>query len=854
MWKTFNKKIKKRTEGVISIFLCLIISPFVILASSLVELARYQEQVELQREIIECAGTSTLADYDKYLNDRFALLGLSNEVNISDTFAKYYAENTNISETQAQSYIKSIIGELSLDNNEVLKQQILDYSSTVGMAKFVAEDLNIEELLSKLDKMGGLGDFADKAEKIAKACDALADVVEKVEELENQFKKIKTSIETVETKVNGLGGELQSIYNDAKEVFGLTGDFDINNIGSLITSDNAGKVLALANRIKGLNNSINGIKSEIDNVKSNINDLETKYNDVITALDNANSKIRAIRTSGSSKSTATAASEKVDTVSGNEARQYEKMSEAIKGAVDEAYNGFKRDCKQTIENTMNDLVSDLNDALTIEFSDDATSLTTLISDIKKISNEGVSPQDALSEESIEFIKKICKPLIEELKKPSPNLADISVNAVKNFVKNEITGLKNQVQQIPNRMMEAVKEATKSLKDGINNSLIKQLQDLVSTLKSLTGVNLLANDKLNARVTALSGIDPARDGIDEMLEDIDKAINQLKNSTASGNIVGILRAMASFMNSIKGLFKHLNQTINEKITGLKELATGGITNAYDKFLLIAYATGVFSCRSDFDLKGNLKNGNDTMITGYKYADIPFGGNKSNKMFRGAELEYLLYNSQDEVANQVAAFWDIYFIRLVCDLIPVFIDPDPQVAALAGAASIGAFLVYLIVIMLEPLLDTMVIVNGGDVSFIKTKAYCTATGIGDFIKDIGDGLSDVLKNELKNRISSLDDGSSASLDKSDDTGDKTSKPFVVKYKGYLALNMFFKPENKLLGNTKNLITLEAKQKNGEGFTLKKSYTQLGTDMNPQLSYLFKLYEEYVSSGNFKTSVSY
>ena len=301
MWKTFNKKIKKRTEGVISIFLCLIISPFVILASSLVELARYQEQVELQREIIECAGTSTLADYDKYLNDRFALLGLSNEVNISDTFAKYYAENTNISETQAQSYIKSIIGELSLDNNEVLKQQILDYSSTVGMAKFVAEDLNIEELLSKLDKMGGLGDFADKAEKIAKACDALADVVEKVEELENQFKKIKTSIETVETKVNGLGGELQSIYNDAKEVFGLTGDFDINNIGSLITSDNAGKVLALANRIKGLNNSINGIKSEIDNVKSNINDLETKYNDVITALDNANSKIRAIRTSGSSK-------------------------------------------------------------------------------------------------------------------------------------------------------------------------------------------------------------------------------------------------------------------------------------------------------------------------------------------------------------------------------------------------------------------------------------------------------------------------------------------------------------------------------------------------------------------------
>ena len=66
-----KQKIKKAVTGSISIFLCLLMTPFLSAALALVEYARYQEVIELTDELYEIVGVSTMSNYDSYLHGRF---------------------------------------------------------------------------------------------------------------------------------------------------------------------------------------------------------------------------------------------------------------------------------------------------------------------------------------------------------------------------------------------------------------------------------------------------------------------------------------------------------------------------------------------------------------------------------------------------------------------------------------------------------------------------------------------------------------------------------------------------------------------------------------------------------------
>ena len=77
------------TRGAISLLLACLLLPFFSLAAVLVEAGRYQSAVKSLDGALGSSTISTLAQYDGYLKDRFGLLAVSQDSDLTDTTASY---------------------------------------------------------------------------------------------------------------------------------------------------------------------------------------------------------------------------------------------------------------------------------------------------------------------------------------------------------------------------------------------------------------------------------------------------------------------------------------------------------------------------------------------------------------------------------------------------------------------------------------------------------------------------------------------------------------------------------------------------------------------------------------------
>lgn len=91
------KKIKKllspyfncSTKGVISLFMAVLMTPFLTIAMVLMDTGRYNSAVSILDEAMGISSTSTLAEMDAYLHERWGILGVDQEHSVSDTYKKY---------------------------------------------------------------------------------------------------------------------------------------------------------------------------------------------------------------------------------------------------------------------------------------------------------------------------------------------------------------------------------------------------------------------------------------------------------------------------------------------------------------------------------------------------------------------------------------------------------------------------------------------------------------------------------------------------------------------------------------------------------------------------------------------
>ena len=367
---------------------------------------------------------------------------------------------------------------------------------------------------------------------------------------------------------------------------------------------------------------------------------------------------------------------------------------------------------------------------------------------------------------------------------------------------------------------------------------------------------------------------------------------------SGKFDGPLRTITSLFD-FGGTIKYIEEKVADIKTQFGKIVDWFSNLAqkfYDKTLLVGYLSYSTSCRTTytgssltgakFNLRGQTTTTDEELKEGICLNGLvtlfskTFTGDKS-KCFVGAEQEYLLNGKDSEIANQALTWLEIYVFRFVCNIFSII--TSTEVATMASCCGPFAWLMYVIVILLEPFIDTALISNGGSVAIVKSGLFLTPSGISSLVNEVLNTLTssavslnqqqkDDIRKDFTNAVDKIGkktypagvidyspnvyyiDDNNAGESKLqwsvkytkeveiDEQGYKSTKEktifkykrefFKFDYQTYIFLYMFFCSSDKLVERFRNLIQYEAIQKYGPDdtdgnnpvFDLSKSYTYL------------------------------
>lgn len=863
--KSLKKKILKSCKGALAIFLCVIFTPFLSIAYSLVEFSRMQGAAETAGEVADMSALSTLSNYDKYLQDRFGLLALSQDskFNLQDEYNTYFNENVkmlggavDISNTES-----TVSGKLPLSDTKVLKSQILDYSESTVLIDILNDDFNLEKLIDEINKFKGLTNISNFMGKMYNYTNSVDNIVKAADGMKNVAKDMKGHIEATNNSYKNLKESIEKIINkikdDKKDM--STEEAIKSTINDIVNNK---EYVAI---IEEIYDNVNSLLENVDNLKKDIEDVSSKLNDIKTSLkslkgskDEANSASNGIGQELNDKS--------AQNIS-ESSSLYDTVISEIEKAIKEAEKTLTSDLKKSLKTTVDDLKNEITTAfglgkitLPLKFDDSKEK-------VKEFLKESIVPIILEVWENGDFSKELqsgelLKAIEDELFEKTKSFFDDVVNKIKDL----------DVKKI---FSDAIDNATKSLIDSAKDAFFDFISSLVAAIKGIFDMDLLYDTDLDAFLSkaSIDGFDKNneyQDFIDALYKFFDAA-NKLKEIFSGKR--SIFDILGAFKDTFDGLGKLASavQTKISKITNELSLIGKSIKNGtalndlYNKLLISGYATHNFPNRTNKITKSdNSLALQDKATTGYEYKDIKNnlndatskdlssiikkekgiqaittifqalndGGGKDTT-FKGAELEYINVGTQSEIFNQAISFLDIYFIRMLVDLIPILSDPDViNIASELGAPTmgIGTAVYYILLIIGEPLLDTLLLVNGAEIDIIRTSCYLTMDGLLKFVKELGNVAinNDNIKEEF-NKIAN--DGEKLSLSKS--SGSSTLKElFKSDYDTHMLLILLLvRREDDILKHISGLIQFESKYNSGNDYSINKAYTTIHAETEVQ-----------------------
>ena len=361
---------------------------------------------------------------------------------------------------------------------------------------------------------------------------------------------------------------------------------------------------------------------------------------------------------------------------------------------------------------------------------------------------------------------------------------------------------SEVEDIDQRTASLYSDLKNTLKgsdDGID--IATELKDL---LYQILGIKILYDGSLDSNLDPSelinqSGVlDLGTAEITDSVVDLLSSIWQFLMAAADGDFFATLTALGTFLKSLVTFFKGIFDWASSRLQNLGRLLSGG-ESLGKNFLLYGY--GVYNMPN----RTNYSDGSS--LTGYEYSNIfEMAGGTYNigfldgdfwhypkmdnvegrdKLYKGAELEYLLTGSNSEKGAQVGTFFNGFLLRLVSNL-PAIASSD----WITETSVTGPFVVvvFVILLLLESFIDMILLVNKQSVSLIKMKAYMSTEGISNFIEDFSKcrGLNDEtakqikkgtqdtadkIAAEAKNKINSTFGGTTESSEESDNNDSKT-----------------------------------------------------------------------------------
>lgn len=830
-----RKTLIRGTRGAISILLCLVLTPFVSVTLGMVEYARYQQVVALCDEVYELTGMSLLTDYDPYLQERFGLLATNQQGDLGTDGVQLLEENMQLLGSQVTLGNPSVQGTLALENKEMLRRQVVDVSEMTATTALLAKDLKLEELLDKLAELQGVGNFLGTVESLAGLSDALREAVEELEELQTAVNDLKANVAEIKATATTLSVDMADFYQK------------LYDQGLALPADATQEEIDAA--LEQFQQSYQ--KEYTDRIRTGV----TLYQQLQKLPDQL-------------VATKQASDEFVEAV---EAAQ--KAAEELAPTNDVDKDGSISQAATTaLENVLNEMVglvdgalSDLTDE-TIKAGADAVKqivdyalgevgLKNVESRYQQIVS-GIyfsTPMGSVAKADLTAFLKNVYTLCQD-----PDIGDLAAH----FKSILVLELQLDLNEVADEIGRIFSEAANELFNESTNRVGQLLTDLVKLVKGLFNLDTFYDPDLDSFVKTPGGSYSPYQSFLEALSSLLDAGDRLGSSLAKEGVPGLLdaiKAMVDMFRSIVNIMQALIGIVGDSLTSIASIIgdfwNGNTRGLYERLLISGYMRHNLPCRLDADTILDGKEGDSVSLTGFSYADLPKlppkgpigeaasgfialgkflaglqnGGQGDDPIFEGAHLEYIRAGTNSEIANQAITFFDLYFLRLLLDLPTVF--KDAEVKGLAASATIASWLVYVLYVMAEPYCDTVLLVNGVDVPFVKGKCWLVPTNLVEFTKKMMDaGLGEPLKEDFDKLMK--EEGFGNNADGGDDWKDASYQTHVL-----VLLLIFVKPDTQIerLGNLIEMEATEYYRQQGQSFKMSETYTAVSISAQADLKTL-------------------
>lgn len=752
--------VRRGIQGVISVFLSIVLLPFFSIAAVLVETSRYTAAVQELEATMDSASLSTLGTYDRYLHQRFGLLAVAQQAPVETIYQGYFQRS--LSSSLLSTPAVSVSGLSPLSDTNVLYRQALEAGKLSVPAKFLLESLDVEELIGKLEELTKLTGILEGITSAGSTVEGLADLGSHLESLEATLTTLKEQKSAYEARyldwwdaVDALAAEMgeeepelgnlpqeeaqaRQDYLEAAAVL----DSQLGSYRQLIQQINR-DLTSITNAAVGTASSFGQAAADHASDQASTDYLKASYDQVSTAIDAATSSSDQI----------------VDSV------------EAILQRTSDAEILAMRRALSSLQDTV--------DAYTVTAS---SSLPTYYDGVYYVEVTFLNPDD---------------------------------------IWNLLNRQNNQLQN--------------------SEGLWTALDAIGAFFGTMAKIQLLYDGSCCAVVS--EPMDPGTNLTYQMITDITTILESL--ALAAGIITWPI-----FMAKLADLWA--------AITDLFASLFAYIAQIVDNILNLSYEGLLFNLYLMYNLPNRTNYTSGKGLTGYAFHDraIPpalgsgtptsgalsaitslahtFSADGSDSTFVGAEFEYILEGRASEIGNQVLAFVDLYFLRMLLDVVPIFCNQEVQwMANLANLLGVG-WLVYLLEILCEPLVDTLLLVNGEKVSIWLSPIYLTPSGIPKLIdKVVNFELTPDQQSQAEDTVHKL-----TNIPHLSGVSPGSTNPFVDYAKGLIELSY---EEHLMLvltvtGNREhslrrfqNLITMDAQTQYaldnpGMTFDLGQSYTAL------------------------------
>lgn len=851
-------------NGAISLFMAILMTPFLTIAMVLVDAGRYNNAVSILDEAMGISSTSTLAEMDSYLHKRWGIFGVDQEKSIDEIYNTYLSENAGILGESIQVSDISAKGMYSLAENEVLYNQILEYCKLNAPTELAISFGNISDILGQLDQVKVIKAFMNTLASGSEAVNATITLMESSDELKTLASELENQIRKYDEDYTAFENAVSALIDALNEPEPEKADYT-DDEGNVDTAAYEKAKAAWQKAIDDARAVANGARDTYAGTISKLRDDMTAYREkmgtCMSALGNIGTKLTSAAVSA------------VDFE--NKCSSNKKTLEALQNDIKNVENGDEFDPTDSTYLQM----KDWEQALSKDVAENEISYQILkaekdsLSTVKDGYEKSFSKyDDATFGMCIQELASL-QTTVEEFQADSytENSGMISGDTYHNVSIASYVSAEEVDTYMTEQKQQMLGDSLKALLDGLStfyNSIFKTSIFFDPELSTTLDVNYY-----NENLEGLAGKDSYDGSAMSVLKDIGEIMKRVQNfskNLKSFDFISALRNLAGLIKSIIQFCKDVIQFVANIINNIRELFT-----SYERLYYTTYTTFNLPCRTDNTASGLSFSG----MTGYTLGrdSLPDQGVTSlpgsfdgllqaieslqqyskgigdDLTFSGAELEYILYGSESEVANQMYTFFSLYLLRLILDIGPVAANAEVQ--SLAAASTLGYPAVMLLIMLAEPLADTVVLANGGAVNFIKSSVYLTPSGLPGLMGELvsiarfNADQKEEIKSGLVNAFGATDDdydyqktlhdyeerkAQESNNDKKHGASKYTKGLQNFNYREYCFFLMLVTvTKEQQFARLKNLIQMETlyhyKKEGREAiFDLKKSYTYLDTEV--------------------------